>query len=307
MDYVPTIEESKSLGKYLETDDFDSLCECEKFMTAMQKVTNAKKKMEAMLARQCFSTTVNEISESTFYLEPNTFEIRCIITCVPHHVLFSLDIRILSRACDNIIESVRLRKLFGAILKVGNRLNQSGVESIKTNHVGGFAIDSLAKLNQVKAWDKRTTILFYIVSIIQRWNSSLLDVKQDLTCVFKAQSVTGYEAALRTLEQQIKDVHNTVFSQSDTSETGPDKAMQENEMEIFALDATFRVSELQHASEFFKVKFKEVIRYLAQDESTEPARLFLSMSSFCNDLEAVRCQLKKTEKRLLWGSGSNSH
>lgn len=66
MDYVPTIEESKFLGKYLEKDDFDSLCECEKFMTAMRKVKNAKKKMKAMLTRQCFSPAVIEISQSMF-------------------------------------------------------------------------------------------------------------------------------------------------------------------------------------------------------------------------------------------------
>ena len=66
MDYIPTAEESKSLGKYLERDDFDSLCECEKFMVAMRNVKNAKKKMQAMLMRQCYSTTVDEISQSTF-------------------------------------------------------------------------------------------------------------------------------------------------------------------------------------------------------------------------------------------------
>jgi len=157
----------------------------------------------------------------------------------------------------------------------------------------------------VKAWDKRTTVLFYIASIIQRWNSSLLDVKDDIPYVLKTQNLIGYESALRTLEQQLTDVHTTVFQNADTSQKELDQPVEESDMGRFVVDATANLAELQRASDLFKAKFKEVLLYLTQDECTEPAKLFGFITSFCNDLDAVRCQLKKSEKRLFRGSVKN--
>jgi len=120
-------------------------------------------------------------------------------------------IETLSQACDEILTSNRLLKLLGVILKVGNRLNHAGVETIKTN-AGGFAIESLRKLNQVKAWDKKTTLMMYISSIIQRWNCSLMDVKDELSNVLKSQKVSDYILTLCGLEEQLVDVRKTVLS-----------------------------------------------------------------------------------------------
>lgn len=157
----------------------------------------------------------------------------------------------------------------------------------------------------MKAWDKRTTVLFYIASIIQRWNSSLLDVKDDLPYVLKTQNLVGYESALRTLEQQLIDVRSTVSMNVDTSPKDLCQAVEESDMGRFVLDATANLAELQRASDLFKEKFKVVLLYLTQDECTEPAKVFGFITSFCNDLDVVRCQLKKSDKRLFRGAVKN--
>ncbi len=55
------------------------------------------------------------------------------------------------------MSSAMLKKLLNIILKLGNELNQKDA--------AGFTFDSLLKLNSAKAFDKRTSILHYLVMV----------------------------------------------------------------------------------------------------------------------------------------------
>ncbi|CAN0103280.1 unnamed protein product, partial [Ectocarpus fasciculatus] len=74
--------------------------------------------------------------------------------------------------------SRRLKKLLGIILKLGNQLNEG--------QTTGFTLDSLLKLNTAKAFDKKTSILHYLVMLARRNDPTLLDFKDDLKHVFPA-------------------------------------------------------------------------------------------------------------------------
>lgn len=204
---------------------------------------------------------------------------------------------ILSNACNDILNSVRLRKFLGVILKIGNRLNCAGVESIEANAVNGFTIESLTKLNQVKALDKKTTILFYIASIIQKWNLPLLNVKEELPNVLKTQNLLDHEASLLQLGQQLENVQLTA-RQINKSEGGDATgSCEESTFGMFVLDASRTVSELQQKSANLGRKFKRVLCYLAQEVTLKPNVLFGIISSFYNDMDKVRVQLiKKSQK-----------
>ena len=65
-------------------------------------------------------------------------------------------------ACDDVKKSDRLRSMFGVILKLGNKLNDGG------DQVSAFTLDSLLKLKDAKAFDQKTTIMQYLVRLIQR-------------------------------------------------------------------------------------------------------------------------------------------
>ena len=56
------------------------------------------------------------------------------------------DVSLVEKACDELKESVRLRKLLCIVLNIGNRLNTAG--PTKKGKAGAFTIESLLKLNQ---------------------------------------------------------------------------------------------------------------------------------------------------------------
>ncbi len=179
----------------------------------------------------------------------------------------------------------------GAILKIGNRLNRAGIESMKPS-ADGFTVESLAKLNQVKT-SKKTSLLFYIATIIQNWNASLLCVKDDMSHVLKAQHITTHATALKSLEQELDQVQQIIqsinFREDGTRDSGA--------ISTFVQQSSETISHLREASNKFDDMFRNVRLYLAMEEDTNPKALFGMISSFCNDLDLIHSQLKKKEKR----------
>mmetsp|Transcript_4762 Transcript_4762/g.9098 ORF Transcript_4762/g.9098 Transcript_4762/m.9098 type:complete len:927 (+) Transcript_4762:529-3309(+) len=267
MEFIPTEEERKLLGNYIKSGkDSSALCECEKFMLAIMPVQAAKKKLEAILFKLQYPNSVMQLYQ---------------------------DIETLSKACDNILESVKLRKILGVILKVGNRLNLAGMEGIKTS-ASGFTIELLTKLSQVRALDRRTSILQYIVSVISRWNAPLLQIKDDLKHVLRTKKIADYESSLSSLENQLNILVRTaaasVHSDDETcADTGADPytIIKQSVVGQFVLDATETISDLQKKHMMFKEKFSEVLVYLAQDETTKPDKLFGAISMFCHELDSA--------------------
>ena len=75
------------------------------------------------------------------------------------HVQFlSSDVFSIEKACDEISNSVRLRKLFGIVLNIGNRLNTAGPG--QKRKAGAFSIKSLLKLNQAQKFKNFSEIFF---------------------------------------------------------------------------------------------------------------------------------------------------
>merc|ERR1711968_186070 len=82
-------------------------------------------------------------------------------------------------ACDDVKMSLRFKKLLKTILKVGNQLNEGA------DHAG-FTVDSLLKLQSAKAFDKKTSILQYVVMLINRNDVKCLQFTDELTHVPEA-------------------------------------------------------------------------------------------------------------------------
>lgn len=87
------------------------------------------------------------------------------------------------RACDDVKMSVRLKKVLKTILKVGNQMNDG------EDH-GGFTVESLLKLSSAKAFDKKTSILQYVIMLLFRNDENALLFPADLTNVSEAARVT---------------------------------------------------------------------------------------------------------------------
>jgi len=67
------------------------------------------------------------------------------------------DVKTVVDACDDVKISLELKKLLKIILTLGNRMNEGSNR--------GFTLDSLLKLSDAKAFDKKTSILHFLVQV----------------------------------------------------------------------------------------------------------------------------------------------
>jgi hypothetical protein len=257
LEYIPTPKERQALNAFLSSGDdasILSLSECERFMVSLFPVDHVKEKMEVMLFKLQFPSAVKDLSTV---------------------------IGTLCRGCDEILHSQKLKRLLGTILKIGNHLNQAG--SIpKSKDTVAFELESLAKLKQVKAWDRKTTVLSYISSILFKWNEPVLGIKDDLPNVLKVLSFNenDYEESLTALIQQMKAIQK-IMSDIDIAPTTK-----------FFLDAAGALDDLNNSNMTLKTKFGEVLEYLSESRNLKPIELFCTLSSFCNDIESTYANLK---------------
>lgn len=240
------------------------------------------------------------------------------------HSIFT-DVFSIEKACDEISNSVRLRKLFGIVLNIGNRLNTAGPG--QKRKAGAFSIKSLLKLNQAKAFDNKTTFLHYVVLVVQRNSEALLDFKDDLPTVSKADKIY-WDQCVRELEEvetQLENVRKlalyeaktnkilyklpkkkTPEEDNDSDDLSVDSMSLEDEVSLlrstktgmFALSAIRKVSQLRERVDIAKDKFSNLLKYLGEsgDSKMQPHELFEIITTFCRTFDAARADVEKMEK-----------
>jgi hypothetical protein len=150
IEFLPTPEEVGILKAY--KGEIDLLGHAEKYMLVMMGFNTASKHIRCMIYKQQF--------------KPRYLECRGKIAKIQN-------------ACDDVKMSTRLRKVLKVILKVGNQLNDGEAHK-------GFTVDSLLKLNSAKAFDKKTSVLQYVITLIFRNDEDCLRFPDDLKHVSEA-------------------------------------------------------------------------------------------------------------------------
>ena len=298
IEYLPTKEERDELEKYMlegeqdAAEKFDGLCECEKFMVSMMTVKHAKRKIRALLFKLQFMTCMESITK---------------------------DAQLIDTACDELINSNRLRQLLGIILQFGNRLNTAGSSS-KSN-VGGFSLESLSKLSQAKAFDKKTTFLHYIILIVERNNELLLKYYDDIPTVLSSTNIFWDQCQqdLEEVENQLENVRRMALHEArandDSRVTGvsDDDSLGDLELSLeeevgslrasqtglFTLGAIKQVSALREKIERTRAKCMRLKQYFGvNSETTEPQEIFSVFATFTVDFKKAKEQVfSKANKR----------
>jgi hypothetical protein len=233
---------------------------------------------------------------------------------------------LIEKACDELSNSVRLRKLFGIVLNIGNRLNTAGPG--QKRRAGAFSIKSLLKLNQAKAFDNKTTFLHYVVLVVQRNNEALLDFKDDLPTVSKADKIYWDQciSELEEIETQLENVRKVSLHEAksskimyqlpkkkksadadnDSDELSVESMSLEDEVQLlrstktgmFALSAIRKVSQLRERVDTAKDKFSSLLEYLGESGNTkmQPHELFEIINTFCRTFDVARADVEKMEK-----------
>lgn len=230
------------------------------------------------------------------------------------------DAQVIDNACDELMHSNRLRQLLGIILQFGNRLNTAGDGSKK--RAGAFSLESLSKLSQTKAFDKKTTFLQYIVLIVQRNNELLLQYYDDIPTVFEAENVFWDQCQqdLEEVENQLENVRRISLYEargnlgssaqglSDDDSIGDMELTLEEEVVslratptgLFALHAIKQVSALREKIERTKSKSFKMKEYFGiTREETEPQEIFSVFIKFTDDFKKAKEQVFSTAHRRL--------
>jgi len=302
---LPDRDESSALLRFMKSNsnNTEDLCEAEKFMVAMLKVTNPSEKIDALIFKAHFVHRRNDIIETA---------------------------RTVETACDDVKLSLRLKKLLAIILKVGNQLNHGNDDA------HAFTLESLLKLNQAKAFDRKTSILHYLVMLVKRNDESLLKFKEDISSVVKAEKVAYDQTVvheIKKLEKELESVESIALSEAEkvkeenggtassrmsvgdlagqkttlvrTSSgiTHHDKAtilggdMSLTPIGRFTLDANAAVEETQVYVSKVTKKFRDVLRYFGEEKSMAPMQFFMTLSAFTRAFDQALDDVTKTEKK----------
>lgn len=180
---LPTPEEINIVKGY--KGDKQRLGEAEKFFLAVADVPKAKQRAAALAFQRAYDQRTGDVENR---------------------------IRTLIDACNQVRSSQRLRRILEATLKIGNKLNTDDVDSSNQTATGkkrviGFTLNSLLKLSQTKSFNGKTTVLAYLVSILNRKDPDALNVAEELTLLG-----TATHLDIRTLRDDVtnlkKDLSN---------------------------------------------------------------------------------------------------
>lgn len=249
--------------------------ECEKFMAAMLFVRNAKEKLEAMVFMKQFNSAIEGIKT---------------------------DSRLVQKASEELLSSSRLRKIFSVILELGNRLNSAGQSNKK--RAAAIRIDSLSRLSQGKAFDRKTTFLQFVVSTLRRNSNDTLLLLDDLRTLRLAErvDVEQMQEDVKDLDARIVHVRRLALSASgedDKSSHSEVKALSSTSVGRFALDACMKMASVHEEMKAVKQAFKDVLTYFGEepsDEGVAPPPVFSIISQFCSDLDTALEQIIGDER-----------
>jgi Formin Homology 2 Domain len=191
----------------------------------------------------------------------------------------------IENACDDVKMSVRLKKVLKTILKVGNQMNDG------EDHLG-FTLDSLLKLQSAKAFDKKTSILQYVIMLIYRNDEKCLAFPDELSHCAEASRLTldsaqqeqmalrqGLEASLRVItEIKAEDSAKQVANSSTT-------------MACFLVKARQSLEELDHKIENVRNKFANVLAYFGEEKAMASQDFFSTLTKF---VQVINCQHART-------------
>lgn len=293
---LPTEDEKFAIDRYIKGASssekakeaaINDFCACEKYMLAMMEVDMADKKLEAMLFKYTFDAKVKELMT---------------------------DASILRSACQEVQQSARLRKLMGMILTVGNQINTGGGQA----KPHGFTLDALPKLNEVrvvsyliisssscyliiqrvnyfnaqaKAFDKKTTILQYLVKLVKANEPDILNIREGIPSVSQAESISlnGLLNGFEELNEQLSNVKETSSAEVKPIRDGKTDVKQAggSGLESFAKNAETRSKEAQVLIEDTQKTFEEVLAYFRADLTMDSIAFFGTWNKFLTEFQSA--------------------
>ena len=304
-EFLPTKDEKFAIDGYIKGASksektkeaaINVFCVCEKYMLAMMKVDMADEKFEATLFKYQFDNKLKELMQG---------------------------VTTLINSCEEVQKSVRLRKLMAMILMLGNRINTGG----EGNMAHGFTLDALLKLDEAKAFDKKTSVLQYLVKLVKANEPDLLNVHEEMPSIGPAENVIvdGLVSELNELHSQLNSVKGTAAAEGKRIRKGKDplgklspldrlrqqktkikdiegvnmynkaEAVDLTAMEKFTMYADKRTKEGFARIEEVQENFKGVLTYFGENPAMTSSDFFGTLNKFVAAFDSALEVVKRME------------
>ena len=284
-----------------------SISLCEKWMVAISSVQDAEEKLMSMQfmadcpalleelqlgewrGTACKAVRIQFIYKSSHFISHDKFE--------TSSICFVIEANLLDKACLTILSSVRLRKLLAIILSLGNRLNTAGGREDKA--VAGIPISALSQLEQVKAFDAKTSFLQYVVAVIQRNHPNmLLELHSELDCVVLAERIQydQWQEKIRETEKHLESLKEIALTKARSKSKFEEEVLllRVTKPGMFVVRSSRILDNLKEKGEELTRMFDDLNSYFAipmnspKNPSTKRTEIIAIIASLVRSVERAR-------------------
>ncbi|XP_065082309.1 disheveled-associated activator of morphogenesis 1 isoform X2 [Ochlerotatus camptorhynchus] len=271
--FTPSAEERALLDEHSE--DIDSLARADRFLYEISKIPHYEQRLRSLHYKKRFLVTVNDLSPR---------------------------IASVMEASREVARSRRLRKLLELVLALGNYMNRGA-----RGNASGFRLASLNRLADTKSSAaKGTTLLHYLVQIIEKKFKDILFLEEDLPHVKEASKVSlgEMDKDITMLRAGLAEVNREIeFHRSSGVPQPGDRFLPV--MREFHAQASVRFAELEDQFQDMKTRFDRAVRLFGEDGAVvQPDEFFGIFDGFLTalmeakqDNENFRRRHEEEEKR----------
>lgn len=270
--FTPSPEECALLEEH--SDEIDSLARADRFLYEISKVPHYEQRLRSLHYKKRFQVTLSEISPR---------------------------ISSVMEASREVARSRRLRRLLEVVLALGNYMNRGA-----RGNASGFRLGSLNRLADTKSSaNKGTTLLHYLVQILEKKFKDVLRLDEDLINVRVASKVSlgELEKDMALLRAGLRDVTREI--EFHLSQNAPSGDRFVPVMREFQATATCRLAEIEDLFQDMKTRFDRAVRLFGEDPSSiQPDEFFGIFDTFLTaflearqDNENLRRRQEDEEKR----------
>eukprot|EP00871_Galdieria_phlegrea_P001506 jgi/Galph1/2356/GphlegSOOS_G32.1 len=226
------------------TKDPSSLNTPERFTLLLSRVPRVNSKIRSSLAIRNFDASMDELSKS---------------------------ISIIEGACKEVRESEEFRQVLKITLVIGNFLNQG----TPRGHAVGFKLESLTKLQDTRAVDKKTTLLKYIVELCRYKSTEMNNIRLEWKDVDEASKIVQSE-----LSSDVMSLQNTFQTlKREVEHLQTENSEKWQKLQKFCEDANEKLTKLvkQHSKSIDQ--FRQLVEYFGENPNQMSLEEFFGIIS----------------------------
>ncbi|XP_044009291.1 disheveled-associated activator of morphogenesis 1 isoform X2 [Aphidius gifuensis] len=271
--YIPSSEEAALLD--MNQKELQSRADC--FLYQISKVPHYEQRLRSLHYKKKFSASISELTPR---------------------------MRAVLEASRQVARSRRLRKLLELVLALGNYVNRGNARG----NAYGFRLASLNRLVDTKSsCSKGTTLLHYLVQILESRFRDVLEIEEDMPHVRTAArvSMADLQKEVANLKNGLQDVQREIeFHRGQVQVLQGDMFLPS--MRDFQAQATCRLAEAEDLFQDMKTRFDRAVRLFGEDSAgVQPDEFFGIFENFLQafaearqDVENMRRKIEEDERRV---------